>query len=321
MISVALCTFNGARYLHEQLASIAAQTRPPDELVASDDGSTDESVGIVERFAKSVSFPVLTHQTGERLGVVQNFAQAIALCRGEHIVLCDQDDVWLPEKLARIEASLRRNPDVGIVFSNAEVVDQGLRPLGYSLWHHSRLVRRDRVQVESGDAFSVALRHPFMTGATLAFRASLCRWLFPIPDSWMHDAWIAAIGSACADVTALPERLVLYRQHSNNVIGAKYKGIAAQVSAGIAFSRERYYAREIARFNALEERLNSVPSGLVRHRALAALNAKLCHLERRRDLPANRLRRIPGIAREVTTGGYATFAIDWRSIAADLFWP
>src|SRR5260370_27009832 len=98
-ISVAMCTFNGARFLPEQLQSIALQTLQPSELVICDDGSTDGTVGILQSFALSARFPVRIFCNQETLGPARNFEKAIGLCDGEIISLCDQDDVWRPEKL------------------------------------------------------------------------------------------------------------------------------------------------------------------------------------------------------------------------------
>ncbi|HEY2971172.1 MAG TPA: glycosyltransferase, partial [Pyrinomonadaceae bacterium] len=109
-ISVAMCTYNGAPYLREQLNSIAAQTRPPDELVVCDDVSADLTCEIVTSFAASVHFPVRLYVNEQNLGSTKNFERAIGLCEGDIIARSDQDDVWLPEKLRRIEDCLQRNP-------------------------------------------------------------------------------------------------------------------------------------------------------------------------------------------------------------------
>src|SRR4051794_15860948 len=100
MFSVAMCTYNGARFIGAQLASVAAQTRTPDELIVCDDRSTDETVAIVQKFADSAPFRVRLHVNEENLGSTKNFERAVSLCEGDLIALCDQDDVWLPEARA-----------------------------------------------------------------------------------------------------------------------------------------------------------------------------------------------------------------------------
>src|SRR4029079_17285220 len=96
---------NGARFLPEQLRSIAAQTRPPDELIVCDDRSTDETAQVIEAFAATAPFPVRLVRNEERLGSTRNFERAVSLCDGSLIALADQDDSWHPEKLARLQAT------------------------------------------------------------------------------------------------------------------------------------------------------------------------------------------------------------------------
>ena len=112
-LSVALASYNGERYIAEQLDSIARQTRLPDELIISDDASTDSTPAIVHEFAQRVPFPVRFLQH-ERLGSTGNFELAIAACQGDIIFLCDQDDVWYPNKIEVIEAVFVNRPEAGV---------------------------------------------------------------------------------------------------------------------------------------------------------------------------------------------------------------
>ena len=129
-LSIALCTYNGSAYLSEQLESLAAQTRTPDELVVCDDNSTDgRTVEMVRAFARNSPFAVRFSVNRKTLGPKKNFQRAIARCQGDVIFLCDQDDVWEPNKLARIEETLLAAPEAGFVFTDAEVVDEDLRIL------------------------------------------------------------------------------------------------------------------------------------------------------------------------------------------------
>ena len=106
-ISVALCTYNGERFLRQQLESIQQQSRLPDELVVCDDRSRDQTVAIVREFATSVSFPVVIVQNPETLGSSRNFEKAIRLCTGDLIALSDQDDIWYPNRLQRCRGGVR----------------------------------------------------------------------------------------------------------------------------------------------------------------------------------------------------------------------
>ena len=107
-ISIAMATYNGSKYLREQLDSLAAQTLPPCELVVTDDGSTDDTLGILDRFRRRAPFPVHLHRNEQRLGYRDNFLKAAQLCSGELIAFCDQDDVWMPDKLLSCGPSLCR---------------------------------------------------------------------------------------------------------------------------------------------------------------------------------------------------------------------
>src|SRR4051812_29809463 len=98
-VSVAMATYNGAEFIRDQLRSLALQKRLPDELVVSDDGSTDDTVDILEAFAETAPFPVRISVNRENLGFTRNFERAILGCGGDIIYICDQDDVWFPNKI------------------------------------------------------------------------------------------------------------------------------------------------------------------------------------------------------------------------------
>ena len=128
-ISVAMCTYNGSRFLAEQLKSIAEQTLLPCELIVCDDGSTDSTSEIVRIFAEAAPFPVRFIRNEQTLGSTNNFAKAVCLCRGDAIALCDQDDVWRKDKLERMAEVLDGEPEVGGVFSDASLVDENSQTL------------------------------------------------------------------------------------------------------------------------------------------------------------------------------------------------
>ena len=153
-ISVALCTYNGAKYLAEQLDSIAAQTLAPTEMIVCDDGSTDGTLGMVEHFASRASFPVRLRSNAENLGSTENFSRAIRACRGDVVALADQDDVWLPQKLERIARAFETHPRAGVAFSDATVVDEDLNPLG-RLWETVGFTRAQQRRLARGRAAEV----------------------------------------------------------------------------------------------------------------------------------------------------------------------
>src|SRR5205814_1057756 len=203
----AMCTYNGGRYVGEQLDSIAAQTRRPDELIICDDRSTDETVRVVEEFAKSAGFGVRLYVNGRNLGSTKNFERAIGLCGGELIALADQDDVWLPGKLERLEQEFERDPCAGLVFSDAEVVDERLRPLGYTVWQSLGFDARARKTFAEGSGFEALLARNVVTGAAMAFRSRFRGLVLPLREvgggrygwpEWglIHDGWIALLIAA-----------------------------------------------------------------------------------------------------------------------------
>ena len=223
-LSVAMCTYNGARYLSEQLESIAAQSRPPCELVICDDCSVDNTPEIVREFAAHVSFPVRLYINERNSGSTENFEQAISLCEGDMIALADQDDVWLSHKLARLEAVLATSPEIGIVFSDARIVNESLSPFGCSLLQHT-LNQRARRLIKRGRTFEALLERNFVTGATMAFRSNLRQFFMPIPNlRWLiHDGWIALVAAAVSDIGFIEEALILYRQHAQQQIGVSVR--------------------------------------------------------------------------------------------------
>lgn len=116
ILSVAMCTYNGEEYLWEQLLSIAEQTRLPDELIVCDDSSTDTTLQILNEFQKMAPFSVRIYCNEAKLGPSKNFEKAITLCSGDVIALSDQDDVWLPRKLERLEKLLEDHLEAGLRF-------------------------------------------------------------------------------------------------------------------------------------------------------------------------------------------------------------
>src|SRR6266481_3811519 len=259
-ISVASCTFNGEKYLLEQLESISAQTRPPDEVVICDDRSSDKTVEIIGSFAKDAAVPVRVEINERTLGSTLNFEQAIRLCSGDVIVLSDQDDIWLPEKLEQLEGIFARDPSVGLVFTDAELVDKDLKSLNRNLWELT-LSKEDRRAMVDGRAFEVLAQRHVVTGATMAFRSSFVDLILPIPvnSAFVHDAWIALVISAAAKVVALPERLIKYRQHAEQQLGVTPPGRTGQDLT--VTGRTAYYAGQVEKLNQFQQRvLNRNPS-------------------------------------------------------------
>jgi glycosyltransferase involved in cell wall biosynthesis len=326
--SVAMCTYGGARFVGAQLASISAQTRPPDELVVCDDRSTDETASIVERFAASAQFPVRLHVNELNLGSTKNFERAISLCTGDLIALCDQDDVWVEGKLARLEEEFRNSPGAGLVFSDAEVADEDARPTGARLWESIGIDRAELVRLREGRGLGDLLRGATVTGATAALRASLRTLVLPIPEDLhvIHDAWIALLVACVAAVSPVEETLMLYRRHTGQQVGplrrAESKGgmkALATSEAADALRRANPYADALAFARAARGRLiERQGEWSDASRALAELDARIAHMEARQAMPRSGLRRAGHVLRELMTLRYHRYSKGVASAAKDL---
>jgi glycosyltransferase involved in cell wall biosynthesis len=316
-LSVALCTYNGSRFLSEQLQSIASQSRPPDELIVCDDRSSDSTVAIIESFALEVTFPVRLEVNPTNLGSTKNFELAISRCHGDVIVLSDQDDIWQRDKLAQMERVLDRSPSVGAVFSDADVVDEKLTPLGYKLWDRYGFTRTRRRHLVAGRAFQVLLDQNAVTGATLAFRSWLKEWVIPIPECWMHDAWIAAVTAAVSEMSLIEEPLIQYRQHSQNQVGGQKPPLPEFLRA-VVRDNTAFYQDYVNQLKLLRQRLTGC-SKLKRLDDLSLLDSRILHFEARARMPAQRLRRLPLALRELWTLRYFRHSNGSISLGKDLF--
>lgn len=214
-VSVALCTYNGAPFIAAQLESILRQTRPPDEVIVCDDGSADETLSIVGKIAARHPSRVRVVQNPRRLGVIKNFESAIAQATGEIIFLSDQDDVWLKDRIARMLIPFAASSETTLVYCDARLVDQDLRPLGPSVFE-----ARDEMRLATRHAARDVIRGVDLgvLGSMMAMRATLRPFVLPIEEVWgAHDHWIIFIAHALAGVRAVDETLMYYRRHERNV--------------------------------------------------------------------------------------------------------
>lgn len=325
-VSVALCTHNGARYLGDQIASIFAQTELPGQLVLSDDASTDGTVATVvdlvaafnaKRSASTIELTVI--ENSAPLGVTRNFEQAIAACTGELVALCDQDDVWSPNRVALATAQFAARPDLLLLHGNARLVDAAGVPIGYSLFEGIELTAAELAEIHAGNEFSTLLRRNVVTGATTMFRRTLLEHAAPFPEPWVHDEWLAILASILGTTDALTETLIDYRQHGSNQIGARKRSLRGKLLE-LSGRRTERGAYLVARAEALRARLESL-GAIVPPAALDLAARKVAHERRRRDLPAFRPARLAGIVRESRSGEYRRFGRPRYDIVRDLFQP
>jgi glycosyltransferase involved in cell wall biosynthesis len=312
-ISVAMCTFNGERFLRQQLESIASQERRPDELVVCDDGSSDSTNAILADFAQRAPFSVRIVRNCETLGSTKNFEKAIGLCGEEFIALCDQDDVWEPNKLARLMESMADTSMAG-VFSDAQLIDVDAQ-MARRLWQLHRFDFKRPDDLSRDAAVRLLLKHDVVTGATLMFQASVRDLLFPIPAPWVHDGWIAWMLVLYRRLTFVAEPLVRYRVHPEQQLGVGRVGRKRVIQHG---DNRLKFAAMATQFEALRNRWIARP-GERFEEYLALIENKIAFLRRRSQLPRNpvdRARAVLGLA-----PSYAKFARGLSSMRSDLFLP
>lgn len=316
-LSIALCAYNGAAFFQEQLNSIAEQTLAPYELIICDDGSTDETRAIASRFATSAPFPVKLQFNAANIGVVRNFQQAIELCSGDIIVLSDQDDVWRRDKLEVLARKLESYPDCGLVYSDAQLVDEKLHPLKKSLWNTFHVTRRVRADLLRGKGYAHLVKDSSLTGCTMAFRAKWRPLLFPVPEGvfLIHDGWIALVISSVSPVAACKEKLVYYRQHPGQHCGVLLGDAPSKVLT------QDHYIYHIRHLKAVYERL--IPLPLLPHAAkhVKQIPDKIAHIETRLQMSPKLAPRLFTALRELLTGRYHRYSNGLSSFARDVLFP
>lgn len=322
-VSVAMCTYNGAEHIAAQIESIFNQSRLPDELIVSDDCSTDNTIECLQRIAKSAPLPMRVLQGRGRAGVTRNFERAINACTGSVIALADQDDVWATEKIQSMLAAFDANPGCGYVFSDAKLIDSSGESLGdATLWRMVGFEGWRRQRYEENEQLPVMLRGgSFVYGMALAFRSHLRELLLPIAATsadCTHDTWIATLLSAAGHPgIALPKTLVAYRQHARQVVGAGVYRANSWNAIRNVLTTDRRNAHTLADdYQAMADRLRQAAP---QEPGVHLLDEKALHLRQRQiALETHRLSRIPYVAIELFTGRYARYATSWKSALRDL---
>ncbi|MCU1403634.1 MAG: hypothetical protein JWM70_1958 [Microbacteriaceae bacterium] len=321
-ISVALCTHNGASFLEEQLRSILAQDLRPNEIVISDDASTDDTLDVIRTVTDDLvaaSIDVRVLQNAEPLGVTANFEQAVLACSGELVALCDQDDVWHSNRLLAAVSRFEQSPDLLLLSSNAQLVDEAGESIGHSLFEGLDITEDTLAAVRAGRGFHELLRRNLATGATTLLRRRLVEIAVPFPEPWVHDEWLTVIAAATGRFEIADERLIDYRQHEGNQIGARRRGFVGKLKR-VVEPRGGRYDYLVARSEVLLERLRRL-DGAVAADFLGELGDKLEHLRFRQALPASRFRRILPVIGEARTGRYSRFSRGAGDILRDFLQP
>ncbi|WP_310564800.1 glycosyltransferase [Hydrogenophaga sp.] len=219
-ISVAMATYNGEKYLREQLDSLAKQTALPYELVVCDDGSKDGTVQIIREFAATAPFPVNIHINETNLGYSDNFLKAARLCQGDWIAFCDQDDVWMPRKFERVTQTIRSQADheLMLIGHTSLVANDRLEPTGQRLPNFQR-DSRDKRASNFGYfcivGFSMIFRNKLINEIDATLRPRIHRENASVPPG--HDQWIGLLANALGDMAFISEPLAIWRRHENSL--------------------------------------------------------------------------------------------------------
>lgn len=314
-ISIAMTSYNASRYIGEQLQSFVAQTRLPDELVITDDGSTDATPEIVENFARAAPFEVRYVRNPVNLGVNANFGLAVSLATGDLVFISDHDDVWFPEKLATVEAAFEINPQV-LVFVNDQVIAEA----------NGRLT--DRTVLGNVRKLGYADEH-YGTGACTTIRRSLLDVLLPIPTAGIpYDHWTNHLPYVLGVRQLIETPLQMYRRHDSNVTSSLLADEEASLVKLVKSSSEDArpsYRTKIAELDIESERLiarsaelDAIGLGDAGRHGLVTLAEKRRDYEARiHTLDQGRLVRPLAIAQQLAKGRYRNFQ-GWRSAAKDL---
>ncbi len=323
-VSVALATYNGRLYLPEQLASLVAQKRRPDELVVCDDLSTDGTVELLEEFARTAPFPVRIHRNARNLGVLRNFEKALSLCQGDLVFLSDQDDVWLPEKISEVVQLFEATPGALAIVNDKLIADENLVPTGATMLGNIR-------GFGSPDGNLVA-------GCCSAFRREWLGIALPIPDGAIaHDTWLIGLAHRLGLVSISEKALQYYRRHESNVSQNRYSeprrlGFARRVGSEVAGLLRRSNgaavpvwqifldsnAAEARRIEERREALDRLGLGSNARAALTLLGEQREAMAARQRLAAVApTRRAGQVWRLWRGGGYRHFS-GWKSALKDL---
>lgn len=322
-VSVVICSYNGARFIDAQIASILAQSVLPGEIVLVDDASTDATFAQGERALTAAAVPLRLLRQPRNVGYVANFQFALAQARGDIVFLCDQDDVWFPHKIETMLACLDADADVVLAYSDAVLADEALAPLPGTLFDALGLSQEERAATTSEALFGVLLRRNIVTGACTAVRRRLIVAAGSVEPGFAHDEWLALIACTVGRVRRLDQPLLAYRQHGGNQIGVP-TSMAARLKRFLDPGRSDRHAAaaRLRRLRARLEAQRSAGAGRVDLESmLSELAASSAFAETRSAMPAPRLLRAVSVGRGLAGGGYARYARGLKTAVRDLIDP
>lgn len=246
MISIALATYNGERYIRQQLESIMFQTLPFDELVVCDDGSTDRTVDIVKSFKDD---RIKIYQNRINLGYIKNFSKAISKTNGDYIFLSDQDDIWVPEKL-KIMMDFIQEKRACLVCTGCSMIDaDGKNIINKADFQINPLIKNFTGPYRELSTFDLAFGN-VAQGCTYCFRKEVKDVFLRVGnEEVIHDYQLALISSVVGKAFYLNRKLIKYRLHGTNAIGLKKKSRA--ITVNFTFSKEPFMCRFFRQVNSI----------------------------------------------------------------------
>jgi glycosyltransferase involved in cell wall biosynthesis len=278
--SIAMCTYNGERFLQQQLDSLAAQEILPNELIVCDDASTDGTFKILENFAKNAKFKVKIFRNSINLGYVKNFEKAISLCTCDIIFLCDQDDIWGCKKIEEVVHVFADDPSVGLVLHGYKKIDSTGKDYAeaedkYGVSKLTSVDLPDEIKNNSIEVFLLPVSRAWC-GCMMAYRKKFNDLIIPIFPGKGHDDWILKIVAPVSEVRFISNKLIEYRMHNGNTNNFEKKTISLRFSRMLkriekvikGYSKRNFYAALISRINC--------SNFLLRHPNLIVLYKKYC---------------------------------------------
>lgn len=222
-LSVAMCTYNGSKFIKDQLNSIINQSRIIDEIIICDDCSTDSTVAIINDYIKKYPGLIQLIQNQKNLKSTKNFENAILKCTGDYIFLADQDDIWDFYKVEKIISKFESNESLEGIFSNGNLIDDYNQTIpNTDMWDSFYFFEKNLEKPV--DLFCLLKHHANMvTGATLCIKKTIIDLILPFPDltkkKFYHDEWIALILASRNTLDYINEYLISYRIHTSQQIG------------------------------------------------------------------------------------------------------
>lgn len=221
--SVALCTYNGEKYLKEQIDSILNQTKKVDEIVVCDDRSSDNTIKILEEYSAQNPNLFKIYSNEKNLRSVKNFEKAISLCTGDAIFLSDQDDLWVPEKVEEYVAYFNANPEIKVITSNGYCINDNSEVEDkYAIWDVPQFLKEKNIEFDYYRL--ITLIGNVATGASMAIKKEIVPNIMPFPviKDFHHDEWIAMISSYEKQFALLQKKYFYYRIHNNQQVGGVF---------------------------------------------------------------------------------------------------